>query len=430
MKLLFVYPAFERHAQAHPELLKWVPCDEYLGPPSLGIANMAAVTPKDVEVAFVDDRLREGNAPWPEADLVALSVFTPAATRAFELADRFRAKGTKVVMGGIFPTLVPEEVAPHVDALVTGEGDGVWPQVVRDAQAGALKPRYDGGAAALDALPPPRLDLYHAQEDDRFRPDDYPLQTHRGCPLRCDACAVPSVTGPRMRFFPERYLEATAEFFVSHGKKASLTEDTSFFPGARRRFRAFLAFLREFRGGAFRASYIGISMPLIHSLEDEFLDDVKAAGIDRFYLVGGFDPITRAAFGWGDAKALQKAETVIRRCHDHGIDPYTSFLFGNDEDDEGVFDRALEFGERTRLDKAEFAIFTPYPGTPAWKRLLAEGRILDRTWKHYNDANVVFRPKKMSPEKLLDGYLRAWREFYSTRQGLASREHDRRTIQF
>ena len=431
MKILFVYPAFERHAQSHPELLEWVPCNEYLGPPSLGLANMAAVTPADVEVAFIDDRLREEGAAWPEADLVAMSVFTPAATRALELADMFRARGTKVVAGGVFPTLMPDVVGAHVDAVVQGEGDFVWPELVRDAQAGRLRPRYDGTAGGpLETLPPPRLDLYLASECDAFRPDDYPFQSHRGCPLTCEACAVPFSCGPKVRFFPERYLEQTAEFFVTHKKKASLTEDTSFFPQVRRHFRHFLKFLREYRGGSFRASYIGISMPLVANLEDELLDAVRAAGIDRFYLVGGFDPITRAAFGQGDEQALAKATTVIQRCHDHDIEPYTSFLVGNEKDDEAIFDRILEFGERTRLQKAEFAIFTPYPGTPAWTRLVAEDRIIDRTWKRYNDANVVFRPRGMSPEALREGYLRLWREFYSSRQHLKELPHEKRTIQF
>jgi radical SAM superfamily enzyme YgiQ (UPF0313 family) len=433
MRLLFVYPAFERHAQSHPELLSWVPCDEYLGPPSLGIANMAAVTPEDVEILFVDDRLREKDDPWPEAGLVAMSTFTPAATRAFELADQLRSRGSKVVLGGIFPTLMPAEALAHADAVVLGEGDSVWPTVVRDAQAGRLQSIYDGrGGASLDDLPPPRLDLYHAQESDRFRPDDYPFQTHRGCPLHCEACAIPEVSGPKIRFFDEAYLQKTADFFIEHSKLASLTEDTSFLfvSGARRRFRQFLKFLREYRGGSFRASYIGISMPLVQSLEDEFLADVKSAGIDRFYLVGGFDPITRAAFGTGDEKATAKAEIVIQRCHDHGIEPYTSFLVGNEDDDHGVFDRMLAFCDKTRIEKAEFAIFTPYPGTPSWKKLLSEDRILDRTWKRYNDANVVFQPKSMSPEQLLDGYLRLWREFYSTRQYIGGLEHNRRTIQF
>jgi len=103
---------------------------------------------------------------------------------------------------------------------------------------------------------------------------------------------------------------------------------------------------------------------------------------------------------------------------------------GNDSDDPGIFDRILEFGERTGLDKAEFCIATPYPGTPSWRRLVEQDRIIDRTWKHYNDANVVFRPRQLEADELLEGYLRLWREFYAPRQHLAGRAHIPKTIQF
>jgi radical SAM superfamily enzyme YgiQ (UPF0313 family) len=140
-RILFVYPGFERHAQAHPELLEYVPCDEYLGGPSLGIANLASVTPPDFEVAYLDDR----DTPLTldaEADLYAFSFFTPAATRALALSDMLRSAGRKTVAGGVFPSMMPDLVGQHFDAVVVGEGEGVWPQVLADARAGELKPRY------------------------------------------------------------------------------------------------------------------------------------------------------------------------------------------------------------------------------------------------------------------------------------------------
>jgi radical SAM superfamily enzyme YgiQ (UPF0313 family) len=169
---------------------------------------------------------------------------------------------------------------------------------------------------------------------------------------------------------------------------------------------------------------------MILSLDPEVLKDISNAGINRFYLVCGFDPITRNAFGTGDRDATAKAIEAIKRCHEFDIEPYTSLLVGNDTDDDGVFDRMLEFTHKANVPKTEFAIFTPYPATPAWQWMEAEGRILDRTWKHYNDANVVFRPKQMSPERLLDGYLYLWREFYKSKTFLASLDHRDRTIQF
>ena len=174
MKVLFVYPAFERHAQAHPELLRWVPCDEYLGPPSLGIANMAAVTPVDVEIEYIDDRIYDDEqAGWPEADLVAISSFTPGATRALKLGDYFRKLGVTTVLGGIFASMMPDEASAHFDTIIIGEGDSVWPQVIRDFNAGELKPRYvSQNDCSLEDLPPPRLDLYLDKESGAFCVDE------------------------------------------------------------------------------------------------------------------------------------------------------------------------------------------------------------------------------------------------------------------
>jgi radical SAM superfamily enzyme YgiQ (UPF0313 family) len=159
------------------------------------------------------------------------------------------------------------------------------------------------------------------------------------------------------------------------------------------------------------------------------LELAKRAGVDMFYLVGGFDPVTRGAFTGKDPKQLQRAHDAIARSLDAGIVPYTSFLLGNDEDDEGTVDRMLEFATTSGITKAEFAIFTPYPGTPAWHRLEREGRILDRTWSRYNDANCVFQPKQLTPEQVTEGYLRLWREFYAGKD-FSHVSVAERTIQF
>jgi radical SAM superfamily enzyme YgiQ (UPF0313 family) len=433
VKVLFVYPGFERHAQAHPELLEHVPCSEYLGGAGLGIASLAAVTPPGVEIAFRDDRVRPLDLD-EEADLYAFSFFTPAATRALELADMLRAAGRKTVAGGIFPTMLPEVASEHFDAVVVGEGETVWGALLEDFARGELRARYRAEVPFdLAKLPPPRVDLYVQAEAPSLRPDDYPLQISRGCPLACDACAVPGVMGKKLRPVPREQMRAALADLARFGKLAAVTEDTAFFffSGARRHFRAFLEDLRaDPRPRGQKVSYIGVSMPMILSLDPELLREVSDAGIDRFYLVCGFDPITREAFGQGDAAAMAKAVESVARCHDLGIEPYTSLLVGNDTDDDGVFDRTLEFARKAKVPKSEFAIFTPYPGTPSWDRLRAEGRVFDTTWKHYNDANVVFRPKQMSPERLLEGYLLLWREFYRDKKQLAAAEHVRRTIQF
>lgn len=431
MRVLFVYPRFGRHADWHPELRELVPCNEYLGPPSLGIAAVAASTPEGVEVEFRDDRVRPLDLTRPpEADLYAIGSFTPQATRAFEIADALRAQGRKVVLGGIFPSLMPEVAAEHADAIVVGEGEPVWPTVVEDARRGTLRPRYQAPPADPATLRAPAIDLYLDAEVEGRRPDDYPVQLSRGCPLECDACALPTSMGKKLRNLPLPYVLDTVRRLAARGKLLSLTEDTSFFgfSGARGHFRTFLTEVPKIEGA--RVSYIGISMPIVHKLDATLFAQAREAGIQMFYLVCGFDEITRKAFGPGDAEAMRKAEACITRCHDEGIEPYTSLMIGNDEDDEGTVDRILGFCERTKLRKSEFTVTTPYPGTPLWKRFVAEDRIIDRTWARYNDANVVFRPKKMTPDALTAGYLRLWREFYASRKNLEALPYEQRTIQF
>ena len=232
-----------------------------------------------------------------------------------------------------------------------------------------------------------------------------------------------------MRHYPKEHVLGQIEQLAARGKLGSLTEDTSFFPTASRRFLEILDALVE-RGIEAPVSYLGVSMPMILATPSEKLARMRAAGIKMFYLVGGFDPITQSAFDGVSTAVHQQAVDAVTKSFDHGIEPYTSFLVGNDGDDEGVFDRMLEFADEAKLRKAEFAIMTPYPGTPVYRRLTMEERILTRDWSLYNDANVVFQPRNMSPERLLDGYLHLWREFYRSRQSLRTMSHEERTIQF
>lgn len=430
MKILFVYPRFSRHAEHHPELRSFVPMNEYLGSPSLGIAAVAAATPKHITVEHRDDRLEPADGPT-DADIVALSFFTPAAMRGMELADKFKAMGKTVIAGGIFPTMMPDEVQPHVDSVVVGEGEGVWPQVLDDYRRGQLKPRYVAEPMDVDQVPVARTELYFAAERKGvFEPDDYPLQISRGCSLKCDACALPTSMGKYLRALPLDHILAQLDKFAAAGRRACLTEDTSWLPGPGKRRLIELVDALASRGREANISYIGISMPMINATSVAFFEKVHAIGVRMFYLVGGFDPITTRAFTGKDPRALQKAMDAIKKSYDVGIEPYTSFLIGNDGDDEGTVDRMLAFAAASGIRKAEFAVATPYPGTPAWDRVVSQGRLLHRDWSRYNDANVVFRPAQMSVEALERAYIDLWKGFYAARGAMTDLRESERTIQF
>ncbi len=366
----------------------------------------------------------------PTPILIAFSFFTAAASRAFELASYFRAQGKRTVAGGIFPTAMREETQGHFDSVVVGEGEGIWGQVLRDAAARALKPRYDAVPCALGALPLPKLSLYLDGEGPGFAPDDYPVQLSRGCPLSCHSCILPVSMTRTLREFPLEHVIGQLDQLGAKGKRACLTEDTSWLPGKGNRLLSSLFDHLIDTGQEAAISYVGISMPMILATPLSLLQKARRAGVDMFYLVGGFDPITMNAFTGRDPRALARAHAAIDKCHQAGIEPYTSFLYGQDEDDEGTVDRILEFAAGARIQKAEFAIFTPYPGTPSWKRLLSEERILTREWRLYNDANCVYRPARLTPSQVTQGYLRLWRDFYSDKRHFLSATHDERTIQF
>jgi radical SAM superfamily enzyme YgiQ (UPF0313 family) len=429
MKLRFVYPAFNRHAEDHPELLDVVPCDEYFGPPSLGIASLAAVTPDHWDFDFRDDRFEDLGLD-DDIDLVAISTFTPSAKRAMEIADEFRARGKQVVLGGVFPSHMPDVAGEH-GSVVIGEADGIWPAVLEDAARGALQPRYEATEAVdVNTLPLPRIDLYLDKECDDYHPSDYPVQQSRGCPMKCVACAIPGSLGRSLRPLPVAHIVGQIEQLANRGKLGSLTEDTGLFPGApQRHTRKFVQALIE-TGREAPVSYLGTSMPLVLAADSALLNEMRESGIRMFYLVGGFDPITRQGFNRKNPRQRQRAVDAIKKAIEHGIEPYTSFLLGNDDDDEGSFDEMLAVADEAGLQKAEFAIRTPYPGTPDWHELVAQDRILHRDWSKYNDANVVFKPAQMSPERLLQGYMDIWRDFYASRQSLSKLDARERTIQF
>jgi radical SAM superfamily enzyme YgiQ (UPF0313 family) len=423
MRIKFVYPSWDRPSQCHPELAS-VDASPYIGTPSLAAASLAAVTPAEHDVSFHDDRVA-AIVPQRDADLVAMPLFTPAAERGLELADRYRELGVPVVAGGIFTSLMPDLVAPHVDALCIGEGEGVWPQMIRDFVAGELKPRYRASNDLdLGEIGVPRYELYVQWVDELRRtrqadyPDlDFPVQMSRGCPVPCDHCVVPYYLGPNIRYAPPEKVRACFEELMSFGqwRGATLIEDVQALPSARVQ-QHLIAVAEACADLDTRVAYIGSSPQFLRYASDPFFEALQSLGVLQVYTMFGFGPTSRRATA-RDATAAEKQVVIdaVHRVQDHGLEMYGSFAIGQEDEDESVYDRVMEICDKSSIRVAEFAVTTPYPGTPAWKRLSAEDRMLGRPWREFNDAHVTFEPKHMSADTLQRIYLDLWRDFYKGR---------------
>lgn len=407
MKVTFVYPKFEKFLDGSPELDGQL-VDYFLGdfttPPSLGIPILAAHTPPDIAVELLDDNAGDAidfNAP---TDLVAINCFTPQATRAFELADRFREHGKKVVMGGLFPSFMVEECLKHADAVNVGEGEPTWPEILRDALAGQLKRKYVGGAKTdLATTPKPRREIFYGKTS--YDWDEELVQLTRGCIYTCGMCSLPAQMGSRIRFKPvERVVD---ELKSLKFENVYLADDTLFFEQSRIHEYA----CRLFEAAAPLGKKFFVSSTLALNTDTAFLDLAARAGVKNFYCTMNVDPVSIKALQGGQ-RERQVLIDLVKALEDRDIRFFGSCGVGRDWDDASIADRILDLFAAADIRTAEFFIFTPYPGSVHWDRLERQGRIIDRTWKHYNGAHVVTKPLNMTAEQLREQLIKVWTGFY------------------
>lgn len=369
--------------------------------PPLNLITLAALTPPRHEVTILDESLTDidYNAKY---DLVGISAMTALAPRTYEIADAFRAKGATVVLGGMHPSAMPEEASAHADAVVVGEAEGLWPQLLKDLEEGTLKPVYrQEERPSLEHMVHPRRDLLNR---DRYLVPDT-VQTTRGCPFACSFCTVSRFFGKSFRFRPvEDVIREVAEL---EGEVIAFIDDNIVGnPGYARRLFTELAHLpRKIKW--FSQGSLNIAR------DDELLRLAAASGCIGLFI--GFESLSP-----GNLKAVGKAvnrveeyREAIKKIHDHGIAIEGAFVFGLDEDDESVFERTVRFAQENRLEAAQFGILTPFPGTPLRETLEREGRITSNDWSEYTISRVVFEPKNMSARTLQEGFNWAWQEFYS-----------------
>lgn len=370
--------------------------------PTLALTSIAAATPPAWTVDYWDENLLQGAPPLePFPSVVGISVHLTFAERAYALGRYYRERGAKVVLGGLHVLSCPEEAAPHADALALGEGVALWPQILADAEAGRLAPRYHGSfRAPLREDPPPRRSILPKQH---FLTATSLMAT-RGCHNRCGFCYL-ATKGLAMPY-QMRDPDDVAREWRAEGTPYAVFLDNN------------LSSSPEYLGRLCRAlapldKIWSAAVSIDVTDRRELVRQMALSGCTAVFV--GFESLAGENLDEAKKKSPRPDDYArrVRILHDVGIAVNGSFVLGFDHDGPDVFERTVRWVEAAKLECATFHILTPYPGTPLFARLDAEGRILHRDWSRYDTAHVVFRPKRMSEAALLEGYAECYRRLFS-----------------
>jgi len=412
MKTRFVYPKFKKFLSDHPDLKESLSdylVGDYSMPPSLAFPILAALTPPDIEVLLTDDNIDQPLDYDEDIDLIAISCFTPQAERAYEIADEYRKRGTPVVLGGIHPSLRPQEAHEHADAVCIGEGEPVWPDIVNDARSNTLKEYYiKKHAYNLADFPIPKRDIF---PKDGYKWNAHLVLTMRGCPARCSGCPIPPKEGFKFRYRPIDNIIADIKQMPC--REFYFTDDTIMLPNKRNQ-KFILNIMKRTRELDVK---IFLASTMMMSHEYDFYAKLRAGGAASMYTIFGFDRVSKHLFtGKCSKDEWQKSVDLVRMIEDNGIHFFASFGIGFDDQDRGVVDNILRFSEETGIDLAEFYIITPFPGTPFGIQVEKEERILHRNYSYWNHANVVFQPKNWTVDELVEDFYTLWKTFYADKK--------------
>jgi len=398
MKLLLISPAAKS---------KFLGTNFAFNLPFMSIPILAAYTPSDADITFVDERVDKIDFS-DYYDLVGITVMTPLAPRAYEIADCFRKRGNRVVMGGMHVSARPEEVLEHADSIVIGEAEKVWPSVVEDCKTGRLKRVYKADTHLdLSMLSPPRRDLFNKN---KYAPVEF-VETTRGCPFACHFCSVTKFFGGKYRTRPVANVIEEISKFKPTTKRFSIKNVVFFVDdniiGDRNHAKELFQKIKPYKINWLSQASVDVAK------DGELLQLAKESGC--IGLMVGFESLSNEVLK-SVAKKTNRTEEylgAIKKIQSYSLGVMGSFIFGFDQDGPGVFEQYWQFLKKAKLEAAYVGILTPYPGTRFFNELNDEGRIFDYNWSNYDTSHVVFRPKKMSAEELKRGYLWALSKSYS-----------------
>lgn len=379
--------------------------------PTLGLITLAGMTPDHHELSYVE--IPDADAPDIVArlpgpfDVVAISSLSATIKDAYRLAARYRAEGTKVILGGLHVALCPDEAAPHADAIVVGEAEPCWPSVIADLERGRLRPRYQTSQPFdLAAAPMPRFDLLEIGRYNRLT-----IQTTRGCPWNCEFCAASIRLNPKYRTKPVAKVMAELHRIreIWPAPFIELADDNTF--ADKRHGHALAEALAGEGVRWFTETDISVAQDVL------LLAKLRRAGCAQI-LIGLEDPGdgTVGIELRGDWKARQRSRYLesIRRIQDQGITVNGCFVLGLDTHTEASFDRLWAFIQQSELYEIQLTVMTPFPGTPLYSRLAAQGRILaPGAWEKCTLFDILYQPAHLSVAALRQGLIDLAAKVYS-----------------
>lgn len=387
--------------------------------PSLGLLTVAGLTPAEFEVEYIEVDEMPPEGPLPQFDLVGISSFTARILDAYQLAARYRKQGTKVVLGGLHVSLLPDEAQQHADAIVVNGAEGAWPELLEDFKRGELRPRYVGRASEVfdpKYYKTPRFELLKGRSYNRLT-----VQTSRGCPLNCEFCAA-SIR------ITSRFQQKSVEACISEIKEAikynanpflELADDNTFVNP--KWSIEFLRAIKELKIKWFTETDISVAD------NDELLELLAESGCQQILIglespeaaeLSGIDP-----HNW-KAKKSKKYIEAIDKIQRKGITVNGCFVLGLDTQHPSIFTQVRDFVRASKLLEVQVTVQTPFPGTPLYKRLEQEGRILpNKTWNDCTLFDVNFLPKNMTVKELEDGMMWLFKELYNHDEFLKRKRH-------
>jgi len=372
-----------------------VTCQESRNTHSAALGLIAALTPKEHEVTLTEEHMGDEVVFRDDVDIVGITAMTKQAGRAYQIADEYRRRGKKVVLGGIHPSVLPDEAAAHADAVVVGEGELVWPEVLRDLSAGQSRGQYRADhLMPMQDVPAYRRDLFTKRATFSVNT----VQATRGCPYDCEFCSANLFFGRTFRRRPVQ--QVVDEMRAAKGKDFFFSDDNIL--GNPKYARELFAALVPLG-----VRWVGQASLKLAVRDTELLKLARKSGCAGLFF--GFESLDlnnqkdTKSFGKNGVHSLEELSAGIRLIHKHGILIMAAMVFGLDHDDKFVFEHTHDYLTKNRVALASLAICTPYPGTKLYERLHGEGRIFDYDWSHYDNDHVVYHPKRMTAEELQDG---------------------------